>query len=102
MNSLAKEASIADALLGAPIGAIAAAISAKKGEKKKAVSRGLVLGALLGFIQGQRTAAVYQQDPEHTERVLSPAIVSLLAGLGAGMYSRRKDIFGRLLDRKRD
>jgi hypothetical protein len=94
---LTKEASVADALIGAPVGAVAAAIAAKKGDRKKAASRGLVLGALIGFIMGQRaTAEAMKKTPEEViygeeeepGALANPALASALAGLGAGLYYR--------------
>lgn len=81
-----KKASILDGLIGAPIGAIAAALAAKKEDKKKAITRGLLLGSLLGFIQGQRSTKAMKENKD--QPVPSPAVVSLLAGLGAGALTR--------------
>jgi len=88
-----KIASLTDAVLGAPIGSLAAALSTKKEDRAAAIRRGLLLGALVGFVQGQRSNRVLRSEGDE-ERLMSPALASLLSGLAAGMYGRRGDLPG--------
>lgn len=52
-----KSASLADAILGAPVSAIAARIAAPEDSKQRATAYGLILGALMGWSAGQRSLA---------------------------------------------
>ena len=96
MSFLHKKASLADALLGAPLGWLAAYLAAGKEDRTEAARKGLILGALLGAYQGHKITKERIEEASQgiipgEERVhMSPALVSLLAGLGAGGYYRLK------------
>lgn len=80
-----KDASLADAILGAPLGAIAARIAAPEKDKNKATVNGLLLGALVGFLRGQQSVAdALQGKPEKDRLPISPAAASILTGLAVG------------------
>lgn len=78
---LTKEASLADAILGAPLGALAARISAPADSKEQATKYGLLLGALMGFVAGQKALVDHKEGKDPG---MSPAMLSILAGAAVG------------------
>jgi len=96
-----KNASLADAILGASLSAIAARITAPSDSKDEAVIQGLALGALVGFVKGQESVAnVISGAPEKGNLPISPAVASILAGLAVGGGHQVSSVVGKLSNKK--
>jgi len=103
-SEMEKDASLADAILGAPVSAIAARIAAPEESKTKATAYGLIVGALMGWSAGQRSFRA-QRNKEKSKGVMRvieehPILAAAAAGtlVGGSMQASKavKDI-GRVL-----
>ena len=108
-----KDASLADAILRAPVAALAARIAAPEESKTKATAYGLLLGALMGWSAGQKSLSDHLEGKpkkprkallEHSTKDLlekspaelmdeHPIVSTLLAGAAVGSAPR----IGKLL-----